>query len=55
VLDAAHGGDETGGRLTNGQYEKTFTLALTMPPRARLLGGARGIQVVTPANPDARR
>ena len=28
VLDAAHGGDDTGGRLANGDTEKNFTLAL---------------------------
>lgn len=51
VLDAAHGGDETGGRLASGQFEKTFTLALTM--RLRSLLGARGIQVVTTRESDA--
>jgi N-acetylmuramoyl-L-alanine amidase len=51
VLDAAHGGEETGGRLANGQFEKTFTLALTM--RLRSLLGARGIQVVTTRESDA--
>jgi N-acetylmuramoyl-L-alanine amidase len=51
VLDAAHGGDETGGRLTDGQFEKTFTLALTM--RLRSLLGARGIEVVTTRESDA--
>lgn len=51
VLDASHGGDETGGRLANGQSEKTFTLALTT--RLRSLLGARGIQVVTTRESDA--
>ena len=51
VLDAAHGGDETGGRLADSQFEKTFTLALTM--RLRSLLGARGIQVVTTRESDA--
>jgi N-acetylmuramoyl-L-alanine amidase len=51
VLDAAHGGDETGGRLANGQFEKTFTLALAA--RLRSLLGARGIQVVTTRESDA--
>jgi N-acetylmuramoyl-L-alanine amidase len=51
VLDAAHGGDETGGHLANGQLEKTFTLALTT--RLRSLLGARGIQVVTTRESDA--
>jgi N-acetylmuramoyl-L-alanine amidase len=45
VLDAAHGGDDTGGRLANNQLEKDFTLALSV--RLRSLLGARGIQVVT--------
>ncbi len=51
VLDAAHGGDESGSRLADGQFEKTFTLALTM--RLRSLLGARGIQVVTTRESDA--
>ena len=51
VLDAAHGGDETGGRLANGQFEKTFPLALTT--RLRSLLAARGIQVVTTRESDA--
>ena len=51
VLDAAHGGDETGGRLTDGQFEKTFTLALTTRLRSLLV--ARGIEVVTTRESDA--
>ena len=51
VLDAAHGGDDTGGRLANGQLEKTFTLALSV--RLRSLLAARGIQVVTTRESDA--
>jgi len=51
VLDAAHGGDDPGGRLSNGQPEKTFTLALSI--RLRSLLGARGIQVVTTRESDA--
>ena len=51
VLDAAHGGDETGGRLASGQFEKAFTLALAA--RLRSLLGARGIQVVTTRESDA--
>ena len=51
VLDAAHGGEEAGGHLANGQFEKTFTLALTA--RLRSLLGARGIQVVTTRESDA--
>jgi N-acetylmuramoyl-L-alanine amidase len=51
VLDAAHGGDDAGGRMANGQSEKNFTLALT--GRLRSLLGARGIQVVTTRDSDA--
>jgi N-acetylmuramoyl-L-alanine amidase len=51
VLDAAHGGDDTGGRLANNQLEKTFTLALNV--RLRSLLAARGIQVVTTRESDA--
>jgi N-acetylmuramoyl-L-alanine amidase len=51
VLDAAHGGDDAGGRLANGQSEKTFTLALSV--RLRSLLAARGIQVVTTRDSDA--
>jgi len=50
VLDAAHGGDDTGGRLTNGQLEKSFTLATSV--RLRSLLAARGIQVVTTRDSD---
>jgi N-acetylmuramoyl-L-alanine amidase len=50
VLDAAHGGAETGGQLANGQYEKSFTLALSV--RLRSLLTARGIQVVTTRESD---
>ena len=50
VLDAAHGGDDTGGRLSNGQLEKTFTLAMSV--RLRSLLAARGIQVVTTRDSD---
>jgi len=49
VLDAAHGGDDPGGRL-NGQTEKNFTLALSV--RLRSLLAARGIQVVTTRESD---
>ena len=51
VLDAAHGGDDTGGRLANNQLEKSFTLALSV--RLRSLLAARGIQVVTTRESDA--
>jgi N-acetylmuramoyl-L-alanine amidase len=50
VLDAAHGGDDTGGRIAENQFEKTFTLALSV--RLRSLLGARGIQVVTTRESD---
>jgi len=50
VLDAAHGGDDAGGRL-NSQAEKDFTLALSVKLRSRL--AARGIQVVTTRESDA--
>ncbi|MGD0548377.1 MAG: N-acetylmuramoyl-L-alanine amidase [Terracidiphilus sp.] len=51
VLDAAHGGEDLGGRLANGQPEKAFTLALSV--RLRSLLAARGIQVVTTRESDA--
>jgi N-acetylmuramoyl-L-alanine amidase len=50
VLDAAHGGDDSGGRLANNQLEKSFTLALSV--RLRSLLAARGIQVVTTRDSD---
>lgn len=50
VLDAAHGGDDSGARLTSGQPEKTATLALSV--RLRSLLAARGIQVVTTREAD---
>jgi len=50
VLDAAHGGDDLGGRLSNGQLEKDFTLALSV--RLRSLLAARGIPVVTTRESD---
>jgi N-acetylmuramoyl-L-alanine amidase len=51
VLDAAHGGDDTGAHLSTGQLEKAFTLAFGV--RLRSLLGARGIQVVTTRESDA--
>jgi N-acetylmuramoyl-L-alanine amidase len=51
VLDAAHGGDDAGGRLANGQPEKALTLALSV--RLRSLLAARGIQVITTREADA--
>ena len=50
VLDAAHGGDDPGGRLANGQPEKAFTLALSV--RLRSLLTARGIPVVATRESD---
>ena len=50
VLDAAHGGDDTGGRLTSGQMEKGATLTLSV--RLRSLLGARGMQVITTRESD---
>jgi N-acetylmuramoyl-L-alanine amidase len=50
VLDAAHGGDDPGGRLTN-QAEKDFTLALSV--RLRSLLAARGFQVITTRESDS--
>lgn len=50
VLDAAHGGDDTGAHLNDGQMEKSATLALSV--RLRSLLGARGIQVVTTREAD---
>jgi N-acetylmuramoyl-L-alanine amidase len=44
VIDAAHGGDDSGGHLSDGQFEKAATLALGT--RLKSLLGARGIQVV---------
>jgi N-acetylmuramoyl-L-alanine amidase len=51
VLDAAHGGDDAGGRLDSGQLEKNANLTLSV--RLRSLLGARGIQVVTTRESDA--
>ena len=51
VLDAAHGGDDTGGKLSDGQPEKAFTLALSV--RLRSLLGARGMQVITTRESDS--
>jgi N-acetylmuramoyl-L-alanine amidase len=44
VIDPAHGGDDTGGHLSDGSYEKAAALALGV--RLKSLLGARGIQVV---------
>jgi N-acetylmuramoyl-L-alanine amidase len=50
VLDAAHGGDDTGGRLGDSQMEKAATLALSV--RLRSLLAARGMTVVTTRESD---
>jgi N-acetylmuramoyl-L-alanine amidase len=50
VIDAAHGGDDTGGHLNDGQLEKTANLAFSV--RLRSLLSARGIQVVTTREAD---
>lgn len=50
VLDAAHGGDDTGGHSSD-WTEKNFTLALSVKLRSLL--AARGIQVVTTRESDA--
>ncbi len=50
VLDAAHGGDDTGGHLASGQFEKAFTLAFAV--RLRSLLAARGIQVALTRDSD---
>jgi N-acetylmuramoyl-L-alanine amidase len=49
LLDAAHGGDDPGGRLDH-QAEKNFTLALSV--RLRSLLAARGFQVITTRESD---
>ncbi len=51
VLDAAHGGDDSGASLSSGQPEKAFNLAMSV--RLRSLLGARGIQVVTTRESDS--
>jgi len=51
VLDAAHGGDDTGAHLASGGFEKAADLALSV--RLRSLLTARGIQVVTTREADA--
>lgn len=51
ILDAAHGGDDSGAKLSDGQPEKAFTLALSV--RLRSLLGARGMQVTTTRESDA--
>lgn len=50
VIDAAHGGSDSGGTLSSGQPEKAATLALSV--RLRSLLSARGIAVVTTRESD---
>lgn len=49
VLDAAHGGDDAGGKLAS-QVEKDFTLGLSV--RLRSLLAARGFSVITTRESD---
>jgi len=51
VIDAAHGGDDTGAHLSSGQLEKSANLALSV--RLRSLLAARGFQVITTRENDA--
>ena len=51
VLDAAHGGDDTGAHLDSGQLEKSANLILNV--RMRSLLAARGFQVLTTRETDA--
>lgn len=51
LIDAAHGGDDAGGRLGSGTLEKAANLAMSV--RLRSLLGARGISVVTTRESDA--
>ena len=50
VLDAAHGGDDTGAKLANNHTEKDITLALSVRLRSLLV--ARGFQVITTRESD---
>ena len=50
VIDAAHGGDDAGARLTSG-LEKNYTLALSVRLRSLLM--ARGMTVVTTRESDS--
>lgn len=51
VLDAAHGGDDTGAHLDSGQLEKSANLVLSV--RLRSLLTARGFQVITTREADS--
>jgi len=50
VLDAAHGGEDTGAHLDSGQLEKSANLFFNI--RLRSLLNARGIQVITTRESD---
>lgn len=50
VIDAAHGGDDTGAHLDSGQLEKSVNLALSVRLRSLLV--ARGMQVITTREAD---
>lgn len=51
VIDAAHGGNDTGAHLNSGQFERAVNLTLSV--RLRSLLAARGIQVITTRESDA--
>ena len=51
VIDPAHGGDDTGGHLSDGPFEKAATLG--MAGRLRSLLTARGFQVMMTRESDA--
>ncbi len=51
VLDAAHGGDDTGARITDSLLEKDITLSLSV--RLRSMLSAHGIGVITTRDSDA--
>lgn len=51
VLDAAHGGGDSGGKLASGKLEKDVVLAFSV--RLRSLLAARGIPVITTRESDA--
>jgi N-acetylmuramoyl-L-alanine amidase len=51
VIDAAHGGDDTGAHLSSGQLEKAANLTLSV--RLRSLLAARGFQVITTRENDS--
>lgn len=50
MLDAAHGGNDSGARFADGQLEKSYTIALSA--RLRSLLTARGIQVIPTRDTD---